>query len=86
MVANLTHDFGPEVRINAAGPGATRADALKKVLTPEIEERMLSHTPINRLGETDDIAGAMLYFASPISEWISSQTLFVNGGGAQTLD
>lgn len=86
MVANLAHDFGPEVRINAVGPGATRTDALKSVLTQEIEERMLSGTPIKRLGEADDIAGAMLYFASPISEWVSSQTLFVNGGGVQTLE
>ncbi len=86
MVANLAHDFGPEVRINAVGPGATRTDALKSVLTPEIEERMLSGTPIKRLGEADDIAGAMLYFASPISEWVSGQTLFVNGGGVQTLE
>lgn len=86
MVANLAHDFGPEVRINAVGPGATRTDALKSVLTPEIEERMLSHTPIKRLGEADDIAGAMLYFAAPISNWVSGQTLFVNGGGVQTLD
>ena len=86
MVANLAHDFGPEVRINAVGPGATRTDALKSVLTPEIEERMLAHTPIKRLGEADDIAGAMLYFAAPISEWVSGQTLFVNGGGMQTLD
>ncbi|MGM8870929.1 glucose 1-dehydrogenase [Psychrobacter sp. 2Y5] len=85
MVANLAHDFGPEVRINAVGPGATRTDALKSVLTPEIEEKMLSHTPIKRLGEADDIAGAMLYFAAPISEWVSGQTLFVNGGGVQTL-
>ncbi|WP_201594281.1 glucose 1-dehydrogenase [Psychrobacter fulvigenes] len=86
MVANLAHDFGPEVRINAVGPGATRTDALKSVLTQEIEERMLSGTPIKRLGEADDIAGAMLYFASPISEWVSGQTLFVNGGGVQTLE
>lgn len=86
MVANLAHDFGSEVRINAVGPGATRTDALKSVLTPEIEERMLAHTPIKRLGEADDIAGAMLYFAAPISEWVSGQTLFVNGGGVQTLD
>jgi len=85
MVANLAHDFGPEVRINAVGPGATRTDALKSVLTPEIEEKMLSHTPIKRIGEADDIAGAMLYFAAPISEWVSGQTLFVNGGGVQTL-
>ena len=86
MIANLAHDFGPEVRINAVGPGATRTHALETVLTPELEKRMLSHTPINRLGEADDIAGAMLYFAAPVSEWVSGQTIFVNGGGVQTLD
>ncbi len=86
MAANLAHDFGPEVRINSVGPGATRTAALETVLTPEIEEKMLAHTPIKRLGTADDIAGAMLYFASPISEWVSGQTIFVNGGGVQTLD
>ena len=86
MVANLAHDFGPEVRINAVGPGATRTAALESVLTPEIEKVMLAHTPIKRLGKAEDIAGAMLYFASPISEWVSGQTIFVNGGGEQTLE
>lgn len=85
-VANLAHDFGPEVCINAVGPGATRTAALESVLTPEIEATMLKHTPIKRLGTADDIAGAMLYFASPISEWVSGQTIFVNGGGEQTLE
>lgn len=85
-VANLAHDFGPEVRINAVGPGATRTAALESVLTPEIEKAMLAHTPIKRLGKVEDIAGAMLYFASPISEWVSGQTIFVNGGGEQTLE
>lgn len=86
MVANLAHDFGPEVRINAVGPGATRTAALESVLTPEIEKVMLAHTPIKRLGKAEDIAGAMLYFAAPISEWVSGQTIFVNGGGEQTLE
>lgn len=86
MVANLAHDFGPEVRINCVGPGATRTAALESVLTPEIEKTMLAHTPIKRLGTADDIAGAMLYFAAPISEWVSGQTIFVNGGGEQTLE
>lgn len=85
-VANLAHDFGPEVRINAVGPGATRTAALESVLTPDMEQTMLKHTPIKRLGTADDIAGAMLYFASPVSEWVSGQTLFVNGGGEQTLE
>lgn len=87
MTANLAHDYGPAgIRVNAVGPGAVRTDALATVLTPEIEGRMLSHTPIKRLGEADDIAGAVLYFAAPISNWVSGQALFVNGGGVQTLD
>ena len=87
MTANLAHDYGPDgIRINAIGPGAVRTDALKKVLTPDIEKAMLKHTPINRLGEPVDIAGAVLYFAAPISKWVSGQVIFVNGGGVQTLD
>ncbi|WP_439184922.1 glucose 1-dehydrogenase [Carboxylicivirga taeanensis] len=87
MTRNLAHDFGPDnIRINAIGPGATRTQALSKVLTIEIEKAMLKHTPIKRLGEAEDIAGAVLYFAAPISNWVSGQVLFVNGGGEQTLD
>ena len=86
MTANLAFDYGPEIRIIAVGPGAVRTDALASVLTPEIEQRMLAHTPLQRLGEADDIAGAVLYFAAPISKWVSGQVLFVNGGGVQTLD
>ena len=87
MTANLAHDYGPMgIRVNAVGPGATKTQALAKVLTPEIEAKMLSGTPIKRLGEVGDIAGAILYFAAPVSEWVSGQVLFVNGGGVQTLD
>ncbi|WMC09410.1 glucose 1-dehydrogenase [Oceanimonas pelagia] len=87
MTANLAFDYGPAgIRVNAVGPGAIRTDALASVLTPEIEARMLAHTPLKRLGEAEDIAGAVLYFAAPISRWVSGQTLFVNGGGVQTLD
>lgn len=87
MASNLAFDYGPMgIRINNVGPGATRTHALSTVLTPEIEAKMLQHTPIHRLGEVSDIAGAVLYFASPISAWVSGQTLMVNGGGVQTLD
>ena len=87
MTRNLAFDFGPDnIRINAVGPGATRTHALSTVLTPEIENAMLKHTPIKRLGEAGDIAGAVLYFASPVSNWVSGQVIFVNGGGEQTLD
>ncbi len=87
MTANLAMDYGVDkIRVNAVGPGATKTAALASVLTPEIEEKMLAHTPIKRLGEVEDIAGAVFYFASPVSEWVSGQVIFVNGGGVQTLD
>ena len=87
LASNLAFDYGPMgIRINNVGPGATRTHALSTVLTPEIEARMLAHTPIRRLGEVSDIAGAVLYFAAPVSAWVSGQTLMVNGGGVQTLD
>lgn len=86
MASNLAYDYGKMgIRINNVGPGATRTKALASVLTSEIEKRMLAHTPIGRLGEISDIAGAVLYFAFPISSWVSGQTLMVNGGGVQTL-
>ena len=87
MMANLAYDYGPMgIRINNVGPGATRTHALSTVLTPEIEARMLARTPIKRLGEVSDIANAVLFFASPMSDWVNGQTLMVNGGGIQTLD
>ena len=87
LASNLAFDYGPMgIRINNVGPGATRTHALSTVLTPEIEAKMLAHTPIHRLGEVSDIAGAVLYFAAPVSAWVSGQTLMVNGGGVQTLD
>lgn len=87
LVSNLAFDYGPMgIRINNVAPGATRTHALTSVLTPEIETKMLAHTPLHRLGEVADIAGAVLYFASPVSAWVSGQTLMVNGGGTQTLD
>ncbi len=87
MASNLAYDYGSMgIRINCVGPGATRTHALSTVLTPDIEAKMLAHTPIRRLGEVSDIAGAVLYLASPISSWVSGQVLMVNGGGVQTLD
>jgi len=47
---------------------------------------MLARTPLKRLGKAEDIAGAVMFLAAPVSAWITGQVLFVNGGGKQTLD
>ena len=87
LVRNIAFDLGGKaIRVNGIAPGATRTAALESVLNPEIEARMLSHTPIRRLGEPQDMANAALFLCSPASAWISGQILTVSGGGVQELD
>ncbi len=86
LTRNAAFDLGPKgIRVNAIAPGAIRTAALEKVLTPEIEAAMLKHTPLGRLGKTDDIANAALFLCSPAAAWISGQVLTVSGGGTQEL-
>ena len=87
LVRNIAFDLGDKgIRVNGIAPGATRTAALESVLSPEIEARMLSHTPIHRLGESQDMANAALFLCSPAAAWISGQILTVSGGGVQELD
>ncbi len=87
LIRNIAFDLGPKnIRINGVAPGATRTDALESVLSPEIEKKMLQHTPINRLGEAQDMANAALFLCSPAAGWVSGQILTVSGGGVQELD
>lgn len=87
LIRNIAFDLGPKnIRINGIAPGAIRTHALETVLTEEIEEAMLAHTPIHRLGNPQDIANAALFLCSNAASWISGQILTVSGGGVQELD
>ena len=87
LTRNIAFDLGPKnIRVNAIAPGATRTEALTKVLTSEVEAKMLEHTPLKRLGEPADMANAALFLCSPAAAWISGQILTVSGGGVQELD
>lgn len=78
--------WGKNIRVNGIAPGAILTDALKSVITPEIEQKMLQHTPIRRLGQPQDIANAALFLCSPAASWVSGQILTVSGGGVQELN
>ncbi|EPC6464910.1 SDR family oxidoreductase [Escherichia coli] len=59
---------------------------LSQLVAPEIEQKMLQHTPIRRLGQPQDIANAALFLCSPAASWVSGQILTVSGGGVQELN
>ena len=51
LTRNMAFDLGPMgIRVNAIAPGAIKTHALATVLTPEIEEQMLKHTPLGPSG------------------------------------
>ena len=78
LTRNIAFDLGPMgIRVNAIAPGAIKTHALSTALT---------HTPLGRLGEAQDIANAALFLCAPAASWISGQVLTVSGGGVQELD
>lgn len=85
LTRQMAIDVAP-VRVNAIAPGAIKTHALSTVLTDDMEKMMLKTTPLGRLGAPSDIGNAALFFASPMSSWVSGQTLIVAGGGYQILE
>lgn len=80
LTRELAQEFAPKVRVNAIAVGSTRTEALKTVLTPEVEQTMVKLTPMARLGEVEDIALGALYLASPAASYVTGDILAVNGG------
>jgi NAD(P)-dependent dehydrogenase (short-subunit alcohol dehydrogenase family) len=82
LARNLAHEYGPHtIRVNCVAPGLVKTDFAKALWdTPEGEKRASSGTPLRRLGEPDDLAGAVIYLSSRAGAWTTGQTIVVDGG------
>jgi len=81
MTRLLAADLAPKVRVNAIAVGSTATSALETVLeNAELHDEMVRRTPLQRLGEPEDIALAALYLSSPAASWITGKVLEVDGG------
>ena len=82
LARNLAKELGPHnIRVNCIAPGLVKTDFAKALWdTPAGEERASSGTPLRRLGEPDDLAGAAIYLASRAGAWTTGQTIVVDGG------
>jgi NAD(P)-dependent dehydrogenase (short-subunit alcohol dehydrogenase family) len=82
LARNLAHELSPDnIRVNCIAPGLVKTDFARALWdTPEAEKRSSSTTPLRRLGEPDDIAGAAVYLASRAGAWMTGQAVVVDGG------
>ena len=82
LARNLAVEWGPHnIRVNCIAPGIVRTDFARTLWeNKEILARAEAATPLRRVGEPEDIAGAALFLASPASSWMTGQTIVIDGG------
>ena len=69
-----------QIRCNAVLPGMTATEAVEKHLSDDFRNLFLRHIPLGRIGQPDEIAEAVCYFASDASAYTTGQILTVSGG------
>lgn len=74
------HEAKHRIRCNAVLPGMTATEAVEKHLSQEFRDLFLRHIPLGRMGFPEEIAQAVIYFASDESAYTTGQILAVSGG------
>jgi len=82
LARNLAIELGPDnIRVNCIAPGLVKTDFARALWEdPEYADPRIASTPLRRLGEPDDIAGAAVYLASAAGRWTTGQTIVIDGG------
>jgi 3-oxoacyl-[acyl-carrier protein] reductase len=79
----LANELGPKgIRVNAINPGPVVTEGFDAggFAGSDFEKQTTARTPLGRIGQTDDIAPAAVFFASDDSKWITGETLLIAGG------
>ncbi len=82
LARNLAVEYGPHnVRVNCIAPGLIRTDFARALWEDEamLDQRNAT-TPLRRIGEPDEIAGAAVYLASKAGSFMTGQSLVIDGG------
>ncbi len=83
ITSSMAEEFSPHILVNAIAPGFTETEMTSASLSPQVKQQMDS-IPLRRLAKPEDIAEAVLFFASDASRYITGQTLAVDGGWSVT--
>lgn len=68
------------IRVNVVCPGQTATDALLNNMSSEFQAFFTRHTPIQRMGKPEEVADAVMYFASDLAAYTTGQVIAVSGG------
>lgn len=87
LTKSLAREWGPlGIRCNVLVPGFFPAEQNRTILDPDRLETIISHTPMGRLGEPEELMGALLLLASDAGRFITGIELVVDGGfGCTTI-
>ncbi|WP_158818417.1 SDR family NAD(P)-dependent oxidoreductase [Methylocapsa sp. S129] len=82
LARNLAAELGPHnVRVNCIAPGLIRTDFARALWeNPDNLKGYNARTPLARIGEPDEIAGAAVFLASPASTFMTGQAIVIDGG------
>jgi NAD(P)-dependent dehydrogenase (short-subunit alcohol dehydrogenase family) len=82
LARNLAHEFGPDdVRVNCIAPGLVQTDFARALWeNEEMVARRNATTPLRRIGQPIEIAGAVVYLAGAASSFMTGQTIVIDGG------
>lgn len=87
LARNLAVEFGPHnIRVNCIAPGIIRTHFSRALWEDKSNlHSALQGTPLRRIGEPADIAGAAVFLASPAGHYITGQSIVVDGGATVTM-
>jgi 3-oxoacyl-[acyl-carrier protein] reductase len=68
------------VRVNCVAPGLVYPTDSSGAPCAQFREELMALTPLRRLARPEDVAGPVLFLASPWSGFVTGQVLFVDGG------
>lgn len=79
LTQQLAHELAPRVRVNAVAPAVVRTKFAEALFAGH-EEQVVKSYPLGRLGEPQDVGGAIAFLLSEQAAWITGQTLVLDGG------
>jgi len=83
ITRSLAAELGPrKIRVNAIRPGMVETEGTHSagIAESEMRKQVEAQTPLGRIGQPQDIAGAAVFLASADSSWITGETLVISGG------